>query len=84
MPRCSRQGCSGQAEFRPVLLLVMAGSVLGHRVRLDIQVCDTHRRELRQSLSGVHGQVLVEQALKERKRGTPDWARTRLYFERVH
>ncbi|HEX9288329.1 MAG TPA: hypothetical protein VF904_02300 [Anaeromyxobacteraceae bacterium] len=84
MPRCSRQGCTEEAEFRPVLLLVMAGSVLGHRIRLDIQVCEAHRRALRQSFSGVHGQVLVEQALKDRKRGTPDWARSRLYFERVH
>jgi hypothetical protein len=84
MARCSRQGCTEEALYRPVLLLVMAGSALAHRIRLELQVCDAHQRELRRTLSGVRGQVLVERALNGRGRGTPDWARTRLYFERVH
>ncbi len=81
---CSKSSCTEVAAFRPVLILVFPGSAVRHRVRLDIQVCDKHRRELRRMLATTRGQLLVERALKDRRRGSPDWSRSRLGFEAIH
>jgi hypothetical protein len=80
---CSKSSCTEVAAFRPVLVLAFEGSAVGYRIRLDVQVCDQHRRELRRTFRAPRGRVLVERALKDRSRGRPDWPRCRLWFERI-
>ena len=84
MSRCSGQGCEATGAYRPVLVLFFEDRFVGHRVRLDVVVCESHRRELRTLFTGPRGQVLVERVLRACDRGHVDWARSRLYFERVH
>ena len=83
-PACSRNSCTNVARFRPVLVLVFPGSLVGYRIRLDVQVCETHRRELRNTFLTSRGRLLIERALKDRRRGLPDWNRSRLWFEPIH
>lgn len=82
-PACSRNECLEPARFRPVLVLVFPDSAIGYWLRLDVQVCEAHRRELRSTFATPRGQRLVEQALKDRRRGLPDWPRCRLWFEQI-
>ncbi len=80
---CSRNDCLEPARFRPVLVLIFPGSAIGYRIRLGVQVCEAHRRELRSTFATPRGQILIERALKDRSRGPPDWDRSRLWFERI-
>lgn len=83
-PPCSRDSCLEIARFRPVLILVLQASAVGYRIRLGVQVCEKHRRELRNTFLTTRGRLLVERALKDRTKGLPDWARSRLSFELIH
>jgi hypothetical protein len=80
---CSKSSCTEEAVFRPVLILAFPGSAVGYRVRLDVHVCETHRRELRRTFATPRGQLLVERALKDRSKGAPDWSRCILSFEPI-
>jgi hypothetical protein len=81
---CSKNSCTEPAAFRPVLILVLSGNATGHSIRLDMQVCEKHRRELRHKFATPQGQLLVERALRDRSMGEPDWSRTRLWFVPIH
>jgi hypothetical protein len=83
-PRCSYKGCVGEARFRPVWLLAFE-SVLGQRrVSLDITVCDEHRREMRSLFGSARGRLSLARALARRLGTTPDWSRSRMWFQRIH
>ena len=83
-PACSHKGCAGEARFRPIWLLAFRNGTIRHRFSLDVAVCEEHRRELRTWFCTRRGQLCVARALTKRLRETPDWTRSRMWFQDLH
>jgi hypothetical protein len=78
---CSHKGCAGGARFRPIWLLAFQDRATRHRITLDIAVCEEHRREMQSLFCSTGGQRSLALALTKRLRATPDWKRSRIWFQ---
>jgi hypothetical protein len=83
-PACSHKGCAQEARFRPIWLLAFEETFNRHWVPLGIRVCEEHRREICRLFCSKRGRQSMARALARRLRATPDWTRSRMWFERLH
>ena len=79
---CWVKGCCEYAPYTPVLNVVLQDEHRVSRVALPARLCPEHRADFPRLFLTPGRRASMEEALRAKGRGAPDWARTTLAFSR--